>query len=134
ELICIVMEDTGISVYWDTKHLLEYFFNNYEHIKPLQSYEVQTIESDNFIAHNFFSLVQPQILTIHINANYIVSVPKNYTKKRLTTSFKQQLDTNHDILGTLSTYYNKKKIGQTPVFFTPFIADSISHITAYKEF
>ncbi|MBO8462394.1 MAG: D-alanyl-D-alanine carboxypeptidase, partial [Firmicutes bacterium] len=31
ELICIVMEDTGISVYWDTKHLLEYFFNNYEH-------------------------------------------------------------------------------------------------------
>ena len=27
ELICIVMEDTGISVYWDTKHLLEYFFN-----------------------------------------------------------------------------------------------------------
>lgn len=134
ELICIVMEDTGISVYWDTKHLLEYFFNNYEHIKPLQSYEVQTIESDNFIAHNFFSLVQPQILTIHINANYIVSVPKNYTKKRLTTSFKQQLDTNHDILGTLSIYYNKKKIGQTPVFFTPFIADSISHITAYKEF
>ena len=134
ELICIVMDDTGASVYWDTQKLLRYIFKNYEYMQPLKSYNTMPIASSNLIAHNLFEFVHPETLNLKVNTNYIVTIPKNADMKKLTISVTKELDSSTNKLGTLHIYYDNKEVGQTPVFFSPITISKLEVHSPYKSF
>lgn len=134
ELICIVMEDSGVDVYWDTKALFEYIFDHYEYIQPLKNYVTTPTKSSNLLIHNLFTLVDPKTLDLHIDKDCIVTVPKNYDQTKLTTSVTYDLNTATHTVGTLHISYNNSEVGTTPIFFSSFTAPPVQKVEAYKDF
>lgn len=135
ELICIVLDDAGSSVYTDTKTLLEYGFKQYKHFYPLENYNTMPAEENNLISHNYFQLVNPEKLNLSVDTNYAITLPKNADLSKLTTSAVMDFDKKTHILGNLHIFYDGQELGATPIHFEDFTAPSyVSIDTESKSF
>ena len=133
ELICIVMEDAGVAVYTDTQALFNYAFENYHHVYPLENYETMPTEESNIIAHNFFSLVDPDKLNLTVDEDFVVTLPKKADLSNLSTTVIQNLDSNTNTMGTLQVLYNNELLGTTDVYYNDFIAPPIAVSPSTEE-
>ena len=126
ELICIVMDDSGVDVYWDTMALFNYIFKNYHHVMPLQSYHTMPTEQNNIIMHNFFNFLNPQTLDLTVDKNYIVTLPKKASLSDVKTIVTKDLDSNANTIGTLHILYQEEEVGATPIQISDFTAPPIA--------
>lgn len=124
ELICIVLDDAGSSVYVDTQTLFNYIYKNYQHYYPLENYNTMPAEESNLIAHNYFQLVNPEKLKLNVDTNYVVTLPKNADLSKLQTHVQINFDNETKTLGDLYIMYNGTDLGSTPIYFEDFTAPS----------
>ena len=134
ELICIVMDDSGVDVYWDTKALFDYAFKKYQHVTPLTTYNTMPTEENNLIAHNFFEFLQPQKLDLTVDQDYVVTLPKDADLSKIETTVTKDLNASDNTLGTLHILYNNEEVGQTLVHFSDFTAPPIIVKDSKDEF
>lgn len=133
ELICIVLDDAGVSVYTDTRTLFNYGFKNYKHFYPLENYNTMPTEENNLISHNYFQLVNPEKLNLSVDTNYTVTLPKNADRSKLTTSPVIAFDKESHTLGNLYIFYDGKELGSTPIHFEEFSVPSSIDIEPKSE-
>lgn len=120
ELICIVMDDAGVCVYWDTKELLEYAYKHYYEYNPVRSYPILKSNPKNIIANNFIRFLNPASLPLQIPSDFTITLHKKSPKNRITKKVIEDIDYSKNLYGAMDFYLNHKKIATTPIYFKPF--------------
>lgn len=133
ELICIVMDDAGMCVYWDTKTLLEYAFSNFHEVTPLPSYPSISPTQKNIIQYNFFTL-QPQInLPLQLPPNFTITLPNSISSSMVRFQAKEDINYKKNQYGIMDFFVKNKKVATAPILFTPFSNPLVKDTPSFIE-
>lgn len=120
ELICIVMDDAGICVYWDTKALLEHAYEHYYEYNPVRSYPSLKVNKKNIIAYNFMHFQNSKPLPLAIPSDFTITLPKKTPKNKISKKVIEDIDYSKNLYGYMNFYFDHKKIATTPIYFKSF--------------
>lgn len=111
ELIAVTLKCEGRQVYHDTKKLLEFGFDHYKYLYP-----VDTADTFNSIdLNNLFNTNLQPVLEPYIEDDFCIVVPNKINNSDITTKTSLNLNIAENTLGAVNVYYQDQEIGSAPI-------------------
>lgn len=113
-LISVVMKSNTLSVYNDTKALLDYGFNNYETVNVSNEENRFSLAGDDFFTSigTIFTDDKP-LLEIDDTKSVILPKGVSFSKLKSEISFDKKMLQNENAIAIIKYYYGKQLVGYT---------------------
>lgn len=121
ELICVVLKCEGTNIYYDTKTLFDYGFNNYQYYTPDNKMPITHDTSLNIIDKNFYLLAKPQRLDLYIDKNFGMLIPSSIKPEQIVRDVTIKPDNQTNTFGQINYSYKEELLGTNPIHYKNFI-------------
>ncbi len=116
-LVSVVMKcDTSSDMYYDTRNLCNFCFDNYRLCKPLLNYNInKDISKDNSLLDNYYSDLNHDLPIYYVNQNYSFYVRSNVDDSMIEKNIELSDTIINNNAGKISFYYNGTYYGESDI-------------------
>ena len=129
-LVCVVMDVVPSSkTFTDTTKLLDFCFNNYHYIKPLEHFSFSKLENDSSVLQNYYSSLPHQLPNLSTDTDYSLYVRTYINPDNIDRNIVLFSATDSEIVGRIELSFEGEKLGEVDIINNDFISPVPSELT-----